>query len=69
MIHTGRPDDLGQHILPIHLMLVRHLGHVSVDFTKIYEKNIESGIQLGKTEILFSMIDDDTIAAEKARLG
>jgi len=39
------------------------------DFTKIFEKNIESGIQLGKTEILFTMIDDDTIAAEKARLG
>ena len=39
------------------------------DFTKIFERVITPGITLGTVEILFGMIDDETIAAEKARLG
>jgi len=40
-----------------------------VDFTTDIRKMVEPGVQLGEVEILFSMIDDETIAEEKARLG
>ena len=39
------------------------------DFTKLFEHEITNGIKLGEVEILFGMIDDETIAAEKSRLG
>ncbi|MBO4698453.1 methionine--tRNA ligase, partial [bacterium] len=39
------------------------------DFTKLSERAIKDGIKLGEVEILFGMIDDETIAAEKSRLG
>jgi len=39
------------------------------DFSTIYEQQIHSGITLGPVEILFTMIDDEAIEKEKAKLG
>jgi len=39
------------------------------DFSDILKKEVHSGIQLGATEILFTMIEDSAIEEEKNRLG
>jgi len=39
------------------------------DFSKLFTPQIQSGITLGPVEILFTMIDDESIEKERAKLG
>jgi len=58
-------------ITPTTVVKVRKMLNLKeeVDFNTDLEKMVQPGVKLNEVEILFNMIDDETIEAEKARLG